>query len=176
MTADAEAEFASKIKSIRPKTLRNFLLLYYYAHLHPSKENNPLIPPKARERIERRAPRVFPGIRQIRNFLACSKGAAQDYLRAIYINREIFGAASTPQQTQIEHIHRKDYEQLLKDLIPNFEQISKLLSLKQIAPRQRANQIRILLTDTSRQISEQTGFFTPNECTQIIKELANWLV
>jgi hypothetical protein len=171
MSTKMEVAIKEKLKSkadkIRSKNLRNFLWLYYYAHLHTSQEDNPLISKLERYRIESRAPRVFPGLRPIREFLGCSKGAAQDYLRAIYITREIFLA--TP-------IERKKYEQLRKDLVPNFEEISKLLFLKQIKPNERAKKMRALLYDSSKQISEQTGFFTPKECAQIIEELAALII
>jgi len=108
MESEIEREFNSKVRVIRSKNLRNFLKIFYHAYLQPAGENNPLISKAAREKMQDKPPRVFPGLRSIRNYLGNSKGAAQDYLRAVYIVREIFGATGEAQQSQLEPIPGKN--------------------------------------------------------------------
>ena len=178
MDSEVEREFKSKVEVIRSKNLRNFLEIFYYAYLQPAGENNPLISKAASERMQDKPPRVFPGLRSIRNHLRNSKGAAQDYLRAVYIVREIFGATGGRQQSQLEPISRKEYEQLLSDLAPSFEQFSKLfLSIEHSISIQRTKkQTRDLLNKAAKQISDESCFFTSDQCAKIIEELADWFV
>lgn len=176
MDSEIEGEFKSKVRVIRSVNLRKFLKIFYYAYLQPAGENNPLISKEAREKMQEKPPRVFPGLRSIRSYLRCSKGAAQDYLRAVYIVREIFGATDERQQSQLVPIQGKKYEQLLRDLAPCFEQFSKLLlSIEHDISIQRTKkQIRVLLSNTAKKIAEESGFFTPDECAKIVRELADW--
>jgi uncharacterized membrane protein len=179
-----ENEFLSKIKTIRSKNLRNFLRVYFYTYVHESHENNLLISRQLREYMQRRPPRVFPGLRPIQGFLCCTKAAAQDYLRAVHITHEIFvrrAKASNEQlgREQLTPMKRGQYEEVLRDVAQCFEHATKPLrtsSRDSIAEHSNLSKLRNALLKASELVANHSGVLTSDECARIIGEMASWLV
>ena len=171
-----ENEFLTKVESIRSKNLRNFLTLYFHSYVDTDRKTNPIFSEIAWEYREKHPPRVFPGLATIRKILKCEKTTAQDYLRAIYITQEIFFAKN--QREALKPIRKREYNQLLKDLSPLFNEICKLFSIdnQKALPTANKQLIRERLNKAAKIISEQSGGFAPDECAHIVRELANWFV
>jgi len=167
----------AKVKYVRSKNLRNFLKIYFYAYIKTNPNTSPLYSKTAMKYREKHPPRVFPGLATIQQFLQCEKSTAQDYLRAIQITREIF-VTKDQKQEAFKYIQERKQLQLLKDLSPRFEKISKAIFLN--TPQKSISRIKLetrkILHEVAELISEQVGVFAPNECAQIVRELADWFV
>ncbi len=169
-------EFISKVQPIRSKNLRNFLKTYFYIYVQENKENNPMFPKWLTEHIQKRAPKIWPGLRAIQNFLHCSKGAAQDYLRAIHIAHEIFVAHEIKSRKKklLVPIKRREYEKLKGDVAREFNQAVKALAFRK--PRTIAINTRNSLRVVATLIRNSTGAFTPEDCAKIVREIASHFV
>lgn len=174
----SETEFLLNVDSIRPKTLRKFLKIYFYAYSEDCQDNNPLITKSAREFMQRHNPRVFPGLRIIQRYLGCSKATASDYLRTVNITHEILAKLDDSQETQLAPIGKSDFQRLLWDLSPNFDKIAKSLKFKKYFddPQAIRLEIRESLLNAAETISEKSCALASKECAQIIRELANSLL
>ena len=145
-----ESEFQSKIEPIRPKTLRNFLKIYYYAYIKKGKFleylfTGELLDQTRKEGKNRtRKPKIWPGIWRIRTYLEnCSKATAQDYLRAVQVTRKYF----------VQHELQK-VRKVLVNAAECVEQIS----------------------DKKKREGKGKEGFEPEDCAKILRELASRLI
>jgi hypothetical protein len=163
------AKFQSKAKTIRVRSLRRLLQIYFSTYVLKDQAvvrtetlKGGTYPPRGV-----RSPKTPPGLRIIQNTLRCSKTTAQDYLRAIYIIREIFVANEI-----MVHIRKKDYQDLRRALATGYDEIQKNLDLKQ----ERRESIRQSLLSMAQKIDETSGVYTKEDVSRMFMEFANALV
>jgi len=186
-----ESGFESKIKPIRPKTLRKFLKLYYYAYV---KKNGEFLAPLFNVELVHQARKegihwpskikTWPGIRFTKMKLSCSKATAQDYLRACDVTDEYF---VKPMQ-HLVNMKRKNFNKLLKELGMLSENAAKSLGAKdeKVSKKAILQTIRNLMRDAAERVERVSNKkkkegkgkegFTPEECSKILRELASRLL
>jgi hypothetical protein len=145
--------------------------------VYEAAESNPLITIEARAYSQERPPRIPPGLRVIQRFLGCSRATAEYYLRAIVITRKIFVNSEiekSRKEKPLVRITKRNYHEVRGHLAALFEQISKMLKNQLTAPQ--TSYIRKLLYEATTLLSNSSGVFTPEDCAQIIEELASLLV
>lgn len=168
--------FTSRARTIRSKNLRNFLNAYYYTYVMQTDEN-PLITKAAAAYSQGRPPRVRPGLRVLQRYLRCSRATAQYYLRAIDITRTIFVQSEIERNRKekpLIRIAKKEYRDLLRDVVIPFEQISKIM--KSDLEASELFQIRTLLCEVAAVLAKQSGVYTSEESAKIIQEFASLLL
>lgn len=172
-----DANFSSKVKTIRSKNLRNFLNAYYYTYVMQETDQNPLITKEAAVYSQERPPRVRPGLRALQRYLRCSRATAQYYLRAIDITRTIFVLSEIERNRKekpLIRIAKKEYREVLRDVVVPFERISEVM--KSGLGASELFQIRTLLCEVAAVLSRQSGVYTPEDSAKIIQELTSLLL
>jgi len=126
--------------------------------------------------MQNRPPKILPGLVAIQNFLGCSKGTAQDYLRAVYITHEIFMTQELEKikkKRLLLRVKRKDYDQLRRDLAVLFDEAVKGLGVR---GKTKAFNAKKSLRGAAGLIRNSPGAFTQEDCARIIMDLANCLL
>ena len=139
----------------------NFLKLYFYAYVLQD------------ERLTRgclRRPKVFPGWRGTKELLGCSKDTAIDYLRALKLIREfIFVEEKLPHPMK-----HGEYNKLLKEVANTAEH--SLVALRGTPAGTEVYRVLYNIAEELRHISAISATLTMEQCSQIIKEIASWLI
>lgn len=167
-TTNRARDFASRIKPIRSKSLRDFLKLYYLTFIM---QKDVSIKYKWL-----RKPKIRPGLRFIQINAACGKSKAQDCLRAIQLTRDVFLRHELETRRPLTRIDRDSYKRLLKEISPIFEGVARIFGIRDEDPRKKIKfrDLRTKLRNVAHTIEQSSGVFTHKDCAKIIRELANW--
>lgn len=167
-TTNRARAFASRIKPIRSKSLRDFLKLYYLTFILQKDISTKYKWP--------RKPKIRPGLRFIQINAPCRKSKAQDCLRAIQLTRDVFLEHELETRRLLTRIDTDSYKRLLKEISPIFEDVARILGIRAKDPRKKAKfqDVRTNLRIVAHTIEQSSGVFTPRDCAKIIRELENW--